>query len=355
MYTYRGNIVSYNAESREYRIAKDNKEVLYTPILAVMAEFEPQDFMIKILYNHKAVESSIFQVCCDKSKRVGWLFPLQALLSNQHDYHDKDYFLKQAYVAYYLILEMIVGEIDFEKVDEVILTDYLEENCQILLLEKNSLDRDCVTFTYEKYAPSLLFYGYTNVDCRFEMGRIGELEKKIRLSKISNKLEQDSYISALFCNLIPSELDELSRFHVLYQTIEVMINIIFKYQFESLLQRLQASPTDIYINETADELRNLIGEKDRIKKLLYEWCKIDTAIKSDLVNECKAFLDENNYPVDNKELFSCLYGTRNLIVHSTYKLNTEELKKLKGINERFLYALVEMVKTFEEPTKNGET
>lgn len=353
MYNYKGNIVSYDAKNREYRIVKAGKEVSYKPELAVIADYVPQDFLVKILYNQKAVENSIYQVCCDQSQRVGWLFPLQALCSNQHDYHDNEHFLRQAYVAYNIILEMLVDKIDFEKADEIVLTDYLNENCQILLLEKGLLDRENIIFTYQKYAPSFLYYGYTTQNFKFEFGRIAELEIKIRLNKVSSELEQDMYISTLFCDLIPSDLDELSRFHVLYQTIEVMINIIFRYLFKELLQQLESSTNDIYINETADKLKNLTGEKDRIRKLFHEWCRFESDIRSDLTNECKAFLDDNKYSVDNNDLFSYLYGTRNLIVHSMYKLGNEELKKLKGINERFLYALINMVNTFEKPTKDA--
>ena len=122
MYNYKGNIVSYDAKNREYRIVKAGKEVSYKPELAVIAEYVPQDFLVKILYNQKAVENSIYQVCCDQSQRVGWLFPLQALCSNQHDYHDNKHFLRQAYVAYNIILEMLVDKIDFEKADEIVLT-----------------------------------------------------------------------------------------------------------------------------------------------------------------------------------------------------------------------------------------
>lgn len=353
MYNYKGNIVSYDEENREYRVIKKGKEVSYKPELEVIAEYDPKDFMVKILYNQKTVENSIYQVCCDKSKRVGWLFPLQALCSNQHDYHDNEFFLRQAYIAYYIILEKIVDEIEFEKDDEVILTDYLNENCQILLLEKSLLERENIIFTYEKYAPSFLYYGYTTQNFKFEFGRIADLEKKIRLNKVSAELEQDIYISTLFCDLIPSNLDELSRFHVLYQTIEVMITIIFRYRFKELLQELESSAKDIYINETAQQLKNLIGENDRIKKLFNEWCKIETDIASDLKNECKAFLDENEYSVEKDDLFSCLYGTRNLIVHSMYKLKREELEKLKEINERFLYAVVNMVNSFNRPPKDA--
>lgn len=351
MYTYRGNIISYNAGSGEYQITKDGKEALYKPELAVIPGFEPEDFMLKILFNQKAVESSIFEVHCDNSDRVGWLFPLQALLSNQHDFHDKPFFLKQAYVAYYLIIEMIVDKIDFEKVDDVILTDFLNENCQILLLEKRSLNRDSVIFTYEKYAPSLLAYGYTNRNSGFKLGRLDELGRRIKLRRVSEKLEQDAYILTLFRELIPSELDELSRFHVLYQTVEVMINIIFQRRFELMLQRLQTSTTNIYVNETAEELKNLMGEKERVRLLFTKWSDIDGGVGSALLNECKAFLDDNGYPV-KRDLFACLYGTRNLIVHSMYKLDTEGLEKLRVINEKFLYVLVEMVNTFAEPTES---
>ena len=58
----------------------------------------------------------------------------------------------------------------------LLLTDYFNENCQILLLEKGLLDRENIIFTYQKYDPSFLYYGYTTQNFKFEFGRIAELE-----------------------------------------------------------------------------------------------------------------------------------------------------------------------------------
>lgn len=348
MYEYKGNIVRYDDELAEFIVTQHGNEYIYKPQIEVIKEYDVSDFVVKILYNQKAVENSIFTVCCDKSERVGWLFPLQALVSSQHDFYDKEYFLKQAYVANYLVLEIIAEKFDLGVTDDIILTDYFGENCQILILEKTLLNRYCISFSYEEYAPSLLFYGYTERKSALEMSRFDELKRKIHLTRISGDLNNNAYIIALFRDMIPSRLDELSRFHMLYQAVEAMISVIFEYKFKDMLDSLQGDTANIYITETAEDLKNLLAEKERIQDLFGSWSKIRTDIQNGLKGECKSFLEANSFPVKDS-LYSCLYGTRNMIVHSMYKLNDNELKKLEGINESFLYVLVDIVNTFAKP------
>lgn len=61
-----------------------------------------------MLYNKRedCTENSIYQVLV-KNQRIGWIFPVQALLSRDHDYAKNSFFLKYAYVAICLLLEQI--------------------------------------------------------------------------------------------------------------------------------------------------------------------------------------------------------------------------------------------------------
>lgn len=92
----------------EIKDAEDNLICEYYPELKLDAEYNPQEFECHLLKNDREdySENSIFQVYASK-KRIGWIFPIQALMSEQHDYVENRFFLKYAYVACYWLLENI--------------------------------------------------------------------------------------------------------------------------------------------------------------------------------------------------------------------------------------------------------
>ncbi|WP_148709216.1 hypothetical protein [Pantoea agglomerans] len=43
-------------------------------------------------------------------KRLGWIFPVLALISGEHDYADNEFFIKQAYEAYIYLKDQVLDE-----------------------------------------------------------------------------------------------------------------------------------------------------------------------------------------------------------------------------------------------------
>ena len=73
----------------------------YMPVIRVVSEYSPERFDMVRLNNNRRdyVENNIYQVFASPlNKRIGWIFPGQALFSSQHDYADNPFFLKYAYV-----------------------------------------------------------------------------------------------------------------------------------------------------------------------------------------------------------------------------------------------------------------
>lgn len=65
---------------------KENKVICeYYPLLNLDAEYNPRDFEYYLLRNDREdySENSIYQVYASK-ERIGWIFPIQALMSRQH-------------------------------------------------------------------------------------------------------------------------------------------------------------------------------------------------------------------------------------------------------------------------------
>ena len=64
-------------------------ELLFSTDLHLDTEYDPNNFKLYYYYNKNCSENSIFQVYIksdeNKEIRIGWIFPISSLLSDQHD------------------------------------------------------------------------------------------------------------------------------------------------------------------------------------------------------------------------------------------------------------------------------
>ena len=70
---------------------KTGNEYLYKPQLKLDSSFHPDHFEMFFLFNNndEISENSIFKLYVD-GNRIGWVFPIQSLESQEHDYvHDE--------------------------------------------------------------------------------------------------------------------------------------------------------------------------------------------------------------------------------------------------------------------------
>ena len=89
---------------------------------------------------------------------MGWIFPIQALLSDEHDYAENTFFLKYAYIAIYLLLNNIDEE-NVRKSSEVLkITDFYSEDAIIFVLCKSNC-KQINDFCYEDYIVDLFGHG----------------------------------------------------------------------------------------------------------------------------------------------------------------------------------------------------
>lgn len=98
------------------------------PKLNLDPKYDPSQYRYLFLHNERDEysENSIFQVYVGQ-QRIGWIFPIQALLSNQHDYVNNPFFLRYAYVAFCLLLNDIKSKNEKEISSEIFLKDFYQE------------------------------------------------------------------------------------------------------------------------------------------------------------------------------------------------------------------------------------
>ena len=345
------NSLQYEKENNVFYLQNSVGKTIceFWPKLQLDSEYNPSQYRYLFLHNEREdySENSIFQVYVDK-QRIGWIFPIQALLSDQHDYAGNKFFLRYAYVAVWLLLNNIKSENEQEISSEIFLDDFYDNSLTLLVLDNENISRLEGTFGIENYTISLYQYGYSwsgrgNLDSQIE-----KPDKIIHLKSIAKELQQTKYIYTMFEKEIPKIQEAFARFHTYYQIVEILISIVFEDKFKIFVDRLNKSVESLF--EQREELGNMILEKQRVKWLFAEYVSISQREKNILDEQCKKLLQENNKKV-GAGMAENLYAVRCLLVHSMYTLNEYSHEILEDINKAFLEVIMEMLLTFKTPQK----
>lgn len=315
----------------------------YCPKLALDSAYDPKQFKYQILYNEREdySENNIFQVYAE-NQRIGWIFPIQALLSNQHDYADNCYFLRYAYVACWLLLNDIKSKNEKEASSEIFLEDFYNDSATILVLDLDNIS-NLEEFALEDYSVSLYQKGYAWTGKGNLESQIEKPDKIIRLRSIAKELQKTKYIYNMFEKEIPKEQEAFARFHTYYQVIEILIAIVFEDKFKKFVDQLSKSPDSLF--EQRDTLGTMVIEKQRVKWLFAEYVRIPQDEKSILDERCKKLLKENGKKAGT-EMAENLYLVRCLLVHNMYILSKYSHDLLGDINKAFLDVIMEILLTF---------
>ena len=334
----------YNETKNVFEIKnKEDKTICeYYPKLNLNAEFEPSNFRYYLLKNDREdySENSIYQVCVFQ-KRIGWIFPIQALLSDQHAYCENPFFLKYAYVACCLLLNDIKSE-NTIFLPEIELTDFYDESLTLLVLDNDNI-KEIKDFDIKDYTVSLYQKGYSysasgNLDSEIEV-----VDKRLNLKSVSEELRKIQYIHTLFAKEIPKEQEAFAKFHIYYQIIEILITIVFEVKFKEFVERLKENSGSLF--DKRDELGDMIIEKHRVKWLFSNYVSLSGETVTILNEQCKKFLKLNKKETSNI-MAENLYSVRCLLVHSMYILNDESNELLEELNKTFLDIVMEMLLTF---------
>lgn len=339
----------YDAEENVFRISGEQSEFLeYSPILKLDNEYNPNNFFYILLTNESpsCTENSIYQVYVSE-QRIGWIFPIQALVSKEHDYSNNAFFLKYAYVASYLLLESIKDDNRRETPDQLLLEDYYDAKRSILVIDKENVAK-LDTFSIDNYIVGLYKYGYAysgrgNIFAEFPGS---EIRRRLNLKAVSTQLTMIPNINYLFKEQLPIAENEVIRFHLCYQIIELLISIVFEDQFQRVLKKIQTDSEELF--NQRELLADIVGEKYRIKLLFNNYISCETSYCTDLDMACKRLLLLNKKDI-SQTYYENLYSVRCLLVHRLYSLTADSYQILQEINRPFLNVVMDILFSFKKP------
>ncbi len=344
----------YDEASNSFSVFNSDKsmEITYQSVISLDDAYNPQNFEMTLLENKNASENSIFCVYADDI-RVGWIFPVQALLSAEHEYANNIHFLRYAYIAICKLIACIDEKDVRDFTTDFDLLDFYRSEQQILLVDKENIAQ-IPDYSIEHYVVSLFLKGYSFTGKGNAFVNVDSINKNLKLTSLPDELRKIEYINTLFKNLIPLEMEAFSKFHVLYQIIELLIIIVFQKKFVHFVEKFKDTSLELKSNsgklfDDKNELDSMMGEKNRVRWLMNNYTAISQDKKEILNDYCKEILEKNQRRY-SENMPENLYDVRCLIVHSLYTLDDCCYNQiLPGLNDAFLAVILEMLQSFSIP------
>jgi hypothetical protein len=351
--------VAYDKDRNEFCVEYVNtfreemSSHIYRPCLALDPEYDVSNFIQLNLHSLAEIaENDIFQVYdSNTDKRIGWMFPVQSLLSSEHSHSENPFFLKYAYVAFHKLLNngslSLTASEDNQTKCEIAST--VDERCIILLLNSdncNSIDG----FDIDHYAIDLYKQNYTfSHFIKAKRPREESPERKtIRIKPLSAELHNEVFILEAYKNILPkSDLVAVARFHMLYQIVELLINRVFEYKFVEFTNKLKEDINNYF--DLRDEFSDMSKEKYRINELMTSHSNIDSEKKEQCNNKCKELLDVAGKKTTD-DLAKNLYAVRCMIFHDYRSIPQSKSELIDAINSSFEDVLSDVLLSFCNPS-----
>lgn len=301
-----------------------------------------------IFYNKNFSESNIYQVFeKEHGNRIGWVFPLQALTSQEHDYALNKYFLSYAHSAFYDLfsddnLSTTSRKIAYREEGIYELEDFYDvEQVHILVLSVQSIN-EIPNFDVNHYFFDFYRKGYFLKEYNGEK-QVDEVDGKLKVCSVSKDLKDDDYPFQLFSDVLISETHQLVKFHLLYQVIELMIEKIFDKELQSIIESLNQGERKL--SHIKDDFSELSKEGNRIIKLFHSYTN-NSSMKEELMEACNSLLLSNEMKKrPNSGL--ALYNVRNLIVHDYRSIPLSDYDKITDINQLFEEVVIDILINFK--------
>ncbi len=231
---------------------------------------------------------------------MGWIFSIQALINNEHDYAHNPHFLLYAYIG---ILNLLLNKKNFEyniiNSETLINIDRIySEDTFIVIMSKKYLNSYEINkqrvFDIKTYLPFFYKYGLIHsgilTNMIYPSTSFNEIKSKnFNIVELSKDLLEESYIFELFYDITKIHIHQLVRFHLLYQVIELLISKIFSYELSNYLEDFRNSKKFF---ETREKVNDIAGEKNRINLLFQKYSTdINYFVKLNLRDKCNLILD----------------------------------------------------------------
>ena len=344
--------LTFNEKERFFELQSTDNEsqfiVDYTP--AIDRAFEDKDFEIFFFSNkYLNAENDVFEVY-EKAlgKRVGWIFPIQVLESNENDFSENEFLNKYKYVTVKKLLQRNQTlKVQYSEGSMYKLTDLYHDDIIIFVLSKETINGD--EFKILNYLPSFTNFGYYpwneehhhffTEQQTIALKRRGK--KRIPIQKCNLDISRNQFLADLYNKHLKSINHFLLKFYFLYQVIEYFMEENFDSDFGVLVDEYRDDK--LSKNDLKERINSITKERGSIGSL-FEKATISEDLRIDFIRDCKLLLDDF-YSKTPEQIGDLLYDTRNLVVHRYREVmsKSESVKTLELVTHQLELIINELI------------
>ena len=343
------NVEFKNENNTRYFKVSNNKgiEIKFQYLPSHISNWDSNVCEIYLLENpYLDAENDVFEVYENTiAERIGWIFPITILESNENDYQEYKNLNDYKYVAYEKLLQLEF-KISLKENHNTLyrLSDYFS-NAIICILHKKTIGK-IKDFKFSNYLLSLYKYGYLllrktpkaeSISDRNDF--VNEMRStnrsRINLTKSKFDITSNSFIKSLFMEHLLQSENSLIRFIFLYQIIEYCMSLEFDIQFESSLEEYKNGK--LAKNDLREKITVLSRERELIR-IIFEQTKIPSGLKTDYKTAVDCLFREVGRDQISNSFSDNIYNTRNLLTHNLRDLitQTDAIKEITGIFEQII-------------------
>lgn len=299
------------------------------------------------------------------NKLVGYIFSLSALVENS-DIFDNIHLQKIAFNVLKKLLEekdlSLSAKTPQYRTDSTYnLSDFYDEDLVVIAICDQFVEFPSYSFT--NYLPELYKYGFRiSPNYNFHpppsssqviINNFNSLQAAITLSIPKNNLHLNYFIQSLIKNDLFLSENEVARFHLYYQVIEMMLEKVYKNEIKiDILSKF----TSLSSFDIKENLRETMKETYSLDKLTGgNYTKIKQEILEELHLNIDSFFNYVSINFEATEISRKIYKVRNLLFHAYSKiLENPKLEKniindrLKNVNDSFEYVLIEIISSYKD-------
>ena len=296
---------------------------------------------------------------------VGYIFPLSSLKDNPSIFSNEHLKSTAFNVLYKLLSERdlsLKANSPIYRTDGAYeLTDFYDEDLIVVVICDQFVAFP--NYSFVDYLPALFKFGFRMAphynfnpppsDCNLILDNYNQLQAAVTISIPKNQLHLNYFINSLLKNDLFLKDNEVARFHLYYQVVEMMMEKVYKNEFKNQIIEKFNTLAAYDIKESS---RTLTKETFSLDKLVgTNYSTIDGNILDELRICIESFLAYIGITYNSNEVSAKIYKVRNTLFHGYSKiLENSHLDKLrinnhlKKVNDALEYLLIDIVTTYKD-------
>ena len=322
--------------------------IVYIP--KITSKWDKERFELILFENpYLNAENDVFEVYEQtlNNERLGWIFPITMLDSNDNDFADVKNLNNYKFITYQKLLELNKSiPIGTNSGEYYKLSDIFKDTIACVL-SKETMNK-IHGFNMNNYVLSFYKYGYLHMGGiqkskkmydRYDfVTKMRSNRRRVNIVKSNYDVSRDDFTNLLFKEHLLQSESYLIRFTFLYQIIEQFMESEFDRQFHQHIDDYQKNK--LAKNDFRENIINSSKERQLIHAVI-DKVAIQESLKNEFTQECNNLFAEMG--VDTKDnLPDKIYDFRNLITHRLRSLATKStvLEKITEIFEMIIIDLL---------------